>query len=101
MQDCRKTWETTRDPQAALDKLNRRKCPERALLSGLLKHAPKNDFCGALNWIARTTRLMYVHAYQSYIWNVTVSMKVAKHGLTPQIGDLVATRTGADKILTR
>ena len=68
------------------------------MLSGLIKHAPKNDFCGALNWIPRTTRLMYVHAYQSMIWNNTVSRKIAEHGLRPCVGDLVAKQPGADKI---
>jgi len=97
---CRKCWAETKDPQKALEKLGRRKCPERCLLSGLIKHAPKNDFCGALNWIPRTTRLMYVHAYQSLIWNSTVSSKVAQHGLSVRAGDLVTRKANSDKIET-
>ena len=41
---------------------------------------------------------MYVHAYQSLIWNSTVSSKLALHGLQPRIGDLVAKHPGAEKI---
>jgi len=98
MEDCRAVWAETKDPAKAVEKLDRRKCPERCLLSGLIKHAFKNDFCGALNWIPRTTRLMYVHAYQSLIWNSTVSAKLQRHGLEPRIGDLVAKHPGAEKI---
>ena len=41
---------------------------------------------------------MYVHAYQSMIWNTTVSAKIAQHGLEARIGDLVAKSPGADKL---
>ena len=32
---------------------------------------------------------MYIHAYQSYMWNVLVSRRIAKFGLQPIVGDLV------------
>jgi len=38
--------------------------------------------------IPRNMRLMYAHAYQSYIWNRVVSRRVKEFGLTPQPGDL-------------
>ena len=41
---------------------------------------------------------MYVHAYQSLIWNSTVSAKIARHGFQPRVGDLVAKQPGAEKI---
>ena len=44
---------------------------------------------------------MYVHAYQSMIWNNTVSKKFAKHGLEARVGDLVAKHPGADKVATK
>jgi len=34
---------------------------------------------------------MYVHAYQSYIWNLAATYHIEKYGCKPAIGDLVIT----------
>jgi len=61
---------------------------ERQLLLGLLKN--DKDFLGALNVLPRNLRLMYVHSYQSYIWNKAISERLKQFGNEKAvIGDIV------------
>ncbi|EME47248.1 hypothetical protein DOTSEDRAFT_114770, partial [Dothistroma septosporum NZE10] len=49
----------------------------------------ENDFQGALMQIQRNLRLMYVHAYQSFIWNTVVGKRWELFGNSVVEGDLV------------
>ncbi|KAK6505965.1 hypothetical protein TWF506_010892 [Arthrobotrys conoides] len=62
---------------------------ENAILSWLSKPNTVNDYLGALQKIPRNLRLMFVHAYQSYVWNTIVSERLKKYGTTIRVGDLV------------
>ncbi|XP_013787304.1 pseudouridylate synthase 7 homolog [Limulus polyphemus] len=85
---CRKLWWETRDASKAIRQLQRKSTIEGHLLQGLVAHGP-NDLVNALNFIPRNTRLMYIHSYQSFIWNKVVTRRIKQFGLVPIIGDLL------------
>ncbi|UCG69149.1 MAG: tRNA pseudouridine(13) synthase TruD [Thermoplasmata archaeon] len=62
---------------------------EKALLNHLIKK--EGDYIGALNALPKNLSMMFVHAYQSYIFNRILSQRIEKGLLTsePLIGDIV------------
>ncbi|ELW65586.1 Pseudouridylate synthase 7 like protein [Tupaia chinensis] len=85
---CREEWAKTKDPAAALKKLPVKRCVEGQLLRGLSKYGMKN-IVSAFGIIPRNNRLMYIHSYQSYVWNNMVSKRIEEYGLKPVPGDLI------------
>lgn len=86
---ARKIYAETGDTAAALKRMPRFCMAERGLLE-LLGKCDKNDLVNPLYGIPRTTRKMYVHAYQSYMWNQAASERVKRHGLSRAVaGDLI------------
>ena len=73
----------------ALDLLPRKFSAEAALLQHLGNPRNVGDFFGAIMTIHRNTRLMYVHAYQSLVWNVVASERWKRWGSRVMRGDLV------------
>ena len=49
-----------------------------------------NDFCGAINAVPKAIKLMWVHAFQSYIWNLSVTDRIEKFGFSAVEGDVVS-----------
>ncbi|KAG8577170.1 hypothetical protein GDO81_010094 [Engystomops pustulosus] len=86
--ECREEWAKTKDPDAALRKLPVKRCVEGQLLRGLSKYGLKN-IVTAFGIIPRNNRLMYIHSYQSYVWNNMVSRRIEEYGLKVVPGDLV------------
>uniref|UniRef100_A0A8B9PCZ4 Pseudouridylate synthase 7 homolog n=1 Tax=Apteryx owenii TaxID=8824 RepID=A0A8B9PCZ4_APTOW len=85
---CREEWAKTKDPAAALKKLPVKRCVEGQLLRGLSKYGMKN-IISAFGIIPRNNRLMYIHSYQSYVWNNMVSKRIEEYGLKAVPGDLI------------
>ncbi|KAK9240713.1 pseudouridine synthase [Lipomyces kononenkoae] len=67
------------------------------LLRGLEKF--RSNWLVAIQQIPVNLRVMYVQAYQSFVWNTVVSERIAKFGLSVLEGDLVL--DDAKKVPTR
>uniref|UniRef100_A0A6Q2Z6T3 TRUD domain-containing protein n=1 Tax=Esox lucius TaxID=8010 RepID=A0A6Q2Z6T3_ESOLU len=85
---CREEWAQSQDPEAALKKLPVKRCVEGQLLRGLSMYGKKN-IVTAFAMIPRNNRLMYIHSYQSFMWNTMVSRRIEAFGLKAVEGDLV------------
>jgi tRNA pseudouridine13 synthase len=80
------------DPAATLASLPTHLIAERIILNTLAQQG-RNALVNALLAIPRNLRTMYIHAYQSYLWNCAASERVARHGGTAVVvGDLVISR---------
>lgn len=94
--DARRIWAETRNAGMALKKTPRRCAAEHAILSTLDKEQldededyGKQSYFKSIMAIPRNLRVMYAHAYQSYVWNFVVSKRFEMFGLEVQVGDLV------------
>jgi len=79
-----------------LKRLPRKFQGEYSLINAL-SGRQKKDYAGALQQINRGLRTMYVHAYQSYVWNMAASARWERYGTTVIAGDLVLVDTPAQK----
>jgi len=89
--EARRIWADSGNAHKALETLRKGRKDrtiEGKLFYGLSKRH-SNDQVGALEEIPRQQRLLYCHAYQSYLWNMVVSRRIKTHGMIVIKGDLV------------
>ena len=87
---AKELWLKERKPEEAIKVLpSRYRSTESHLLHGLSRFYSRNDFIASFTRLPRHQRLLYVHAYQSYLWNSTVSFRLQEYGFHPAVGDLV------------
>ncbi|OAQ96090.1 hypothetical protein LLEC1_04820 [Akanthomyces lecanii] len=90
-------FRTGKDVRKAASLMPRRFAAEVCVTRHLTRSGASSmrDFVGALTHITRGLRSMYLHAYQSHVWNHAASMRWAKHGTQVMAGDLVIADDGA------
>lgn len=92
----REHYKGSNDIDGTLRRLPHHMVAERAILQ-CLKKSPGN-YQQALKAIPRTLRMMYVHSYQSYLWNSAASFRVQKYGADRVVvGDLVYCKEDSGK----
>lgn len=87
--EARKRLQETRDFERALKEFPMKLTFERTLIGHLVEKP--GDYLGALRTLPQNLLMMFVHAYQSYLFNRMLSERL-RRGLslrTPEVGDLV------------
>jgi tRNA pseudouridine13 synthase len=74
LKKARKTLQETNDPKEAIDLFPKSMAFERRILQHLINNP--NDYHGALRIFPYNLMKLFVHAYQSYIWNQTLSERM-------------------------
>ncbi|CAL8139774.1 unnamed protein product [Orchesella dallaii] len=83
-------WFTNRNPVAAIKIIPPwHRSIESNLLHGLAKYYAKNDLIGAFMRMPRNSRHLYIHSFQSFLWNQVASYRIKEMGLQPAVGDIV------------
>ena len=91
-------YQETGRSKPALDTLPRKFSAESSLIRWLGHESRREEYRNALESIPRNLRLIYVHAYQSLIWNLAASHRWKSRGAAVVEGDLVLVNEHRDKV---
>ncbi|KAK7422405.1 multisubstrate pseudouridine synthase 7 [Neonectria punicea] len=93
---------TGKDIDKAIKIMPRRFSAESCIFRHLNRQGvqSRKDFVGSLIHITRGLRSMYLHAYQSYVWNHAASKRWEMHGETVVKGDLVLAQTESTPLVS-
>lgn len=93
---ARKIWISTHDPKATLKKFPLHYSAEVSILKSLEKEKKDTDktystkaYFRSVESIPKRLRSMYLHLYQSYVWNTVLTKRIKQFGLDLLEGDLV------------
>ncbi|CDS10699.1 hypothetical protein LRAMOSA11185 [Lichtheimia ramosa] len=102
-ENARIQWQETRNPEQAAKMFPRAATSENAVLRSYTRFP--NNHKKAILSLPRRMLSMYLHAYQSYVWNHVVSERIKRFGCDkPLVGDIVledAVNTTKNKTSTR
>ncbi|KAF5668896.1 pseudouridine synthase [Fusarium heterosporum] len=93
---------TDKDVDRAIEIMPRRFAAENCIFRHLTRGGAQSrrDFMGSLVHITRGLRSMYLHAYQSYVWNHAVSRRWELHGENVIAGDLIIAPTESTPLVS-
>ncbi len=74
VKNARQIYRETNDPKAMLEAMPKTMIFEKHILEHLSNHP--GDYQGAFQKIPRNLQRMFIHSYQSYIWNRTLSKRL-------------------------
>jgi len=93
---------TNKDVDRAIRIMPRRFSAENSIFRHLSRQGAQSrrDFIGSLVHITRGLRSMYLHAYQSYVWNHAASRRWELHGERVIAGDLIIAPTESTPLVS-
>ena len=91
---AREIWRSTQNAKKTLEKMPRMRSIEISLLKAFDKPNQCGNWHNILQHLPLQTRKLYLHAYQSYLWNRTVSVRLDCKERHLEVGDCIMNSDG-------